>query len=136
MGTLIDTSVLVAAERGHLNLFGIVESFDDDDAFISVVTVSEILHGLHRATTAAIRDRRSKFIEQILDLLAVIPIDVEIAREHSWIWAHLTMKGNMIGMNDSWLAATCMANDLTMATTNVREFERVPNLKISKWSTK
>lgn len=133
MGTLIDTSVFVAAERGYANLIEIVE---DDDAFISVITVSEMLHGLNRATTAVIRDRRSKFIEQLLDLLAVIPIDIEIAREHSWIWAHLAMKGNMIGMNDSWLAATCIANGLTMATMNVREFDRVPNLKISNWSNK
>lgn len=135
MGTLIDTSVLVWAERGKLNLSEIVESFDDD-AFISVITVSEMLHGLHRATTAVIRDRRSKFIEQLLELLDVVPIDLEIAREHSKIWAHLAMKGNMIGMNDSWLAATCVANELAMATHNVREFERVPNLKVSVWDTK
>lgn len=134
MGTLIDTSVLVAAERGDLNLSEIVKSADDD-AFISVITVSEMLHGLHRATTTVIRERRSRFIEQLLDLLAVVPIDVEIARQHSSIWAHLAMKGNMIGMNDSWLAATCIANDLTMATANVREFERVPNLRISVWKT-
>lgn len=134
MGTLIDTSVLVAAERGDLNLSEIVKS-SDDDAFISVITVSEMLHGLHRATTTVIRERRSRFIEQLLDLLAVVPIDVEIARQHSSIWAHLAMKGNMIGMNDSWLAATCIANDLTMATANVREFERVPNLRISVWKT-
>ena len=132
MGTLIDTSVLIAAERGDLDLSKVAATFDDD-AFISVITVSEMLHGLHRATTAVIRDRRSKFIEEILELLAVIPIEIEIAREHSSIWAHLAMKGNMIGMNDLWLAATCLANDLTMATANVRDFERVPNLKVSFW---
>lgn len=134
MGTLVDTSVLVAAERGDLDLSEIVRSFDDE-AFISVVTVSEILHGLHRSTTTVIRERRSKFLDKLLDLIAVIPIEIEAARHHSSIWAHLAMKGNMIGMNDLWLAATCLANDLTMATTNVRDFEQVPNLKIAVWNT-
>ncbi len=134
MGTLVDTSVLVAAERGKINLNEIVNAYDDD-AFISVVTVSEMLHGLHRATTAVVRTRRSEFIEQLLDLLTVIPIDIEIAREHSWIWAHLAMTGNMIGMNDTWLAATCIANDLTIATINVRDFERVPSLSVKVWTS-
>lgn len=132
MGTLIDTSVLVTAERAKIDLREIASSFNDDVS-ISVVTVSEMLHGLHRATGLTIRERRSRFIEGLLDLLPVMSIDLEIAREHSRIWAFLAMKGNMIGMNDAWLAATCIANDLTIATSNIRDFERVPDLKISVW---
>ncbi|MFN0141245.1 MAG: PIN domain-containing protein, partial [Pyrinomonadaceae bacterium] len=101
--------------------------------FISVVTVSEMLHGLHRANTVILRERRSRFIDVLLDLMPILPIDLEIAREHSRIWAFLSMQGNMIGMNDSWLAATCTANGLTIATSNIREFERVPDLKVSRW---
>jgi tRNA(fMet)-specific endonuclease VapC len=132
MGTLIDTSVLVTAERGEIDLLKIASSFNDD-VYISVVTVSEMLHGLHRADGLKIRERRSRFIEGLLDLLPVMSIDLEIAREHSRIWAFLAMKGNMIGMNDAWLAATCTANDLIMATSNMRDFERVPDLNVKVW---
>lgn len=133
MGTLIDTSVLIAAERGTTDLNAISRSYDDE-IFLSVVTVSELLHGLHRANTPSIRERRSRFIQGLLGLIPLMQIDLEIAEEHARIWAHLAMKGNMIGMNDAWLAATCLANDLAIATSNVREFERVPDLRIAAWS--
>jgi tRNA(fMet)-specific endonuclease VapC len=133
MGTLIDTSVLVAAERGTTDLETISKSYNDD-IFLSVVTVSEMLHGLHRATMPNIRARRSRFIYGLLDLIPVLSIDLEIAKEHARIWATLAIKGNMIGMNDAWLAATCTANGLTIATSNVREFERVPDLHVAPWS--
>ncbi len=132
MGTLIDTSVLVAAERGSTDLETISRSYNDD-IFLSVVTVSEMLHGLHRATTPIIRERRSRFISGLLDLMPVLPIDLEISTEHARIWATLAAKGNMIGMNDAWIAATCTARGLAIATLNIREFERVPGLRVAPW---
>lgn len=37
------------------------------------------------------------------------------------------------GVHDSWLAATCLAHGLKLATENVREFRRVPGLEIEEW---
>ncbi|HMT06897.1 MAG TPA: PIN domain-containing protein [Pyrinomonadaceae bacterium] len=133
MGTLIDTNVLVAAERGSTDLETIAKTYDDD-VYISVITVSEMLHGMHRATSRPIRERRSRFIFGLLDLIPLVTIDLEVAREHARIWATLAEKGNMIGMNDAWLAATCIANGFAIATSNIREFERVPKLQIAAWS--
>jgi tRNA(fMet)-specific endonuclease VapC len=39
----------------------------------------------------------------------------------------------MFGAHDLWLAATCVAHDLTMITANLREFERVPGLRVESW---
>lgn len=41
--------------------------------------------------------------------------------------------GKVIGPNDLWLAATCLAQGLTMVTANVREFSRVPGLSVEVW---
>ncbi|MGD9561788.1 MAG: PIN domain-containing protein [Pyrinomonadaceae bacterium] len=132
MGSLIDTSILVDAERGRIVLSDHVPA-DDDGFYISVVTASELWHGLHRAVKPGIRNQRAAFLEEMMDRFPMIPIDLPVARAHSRIWADLAIAGRMIGMNDLWLAATCIAHGLVMVTANVREFERVPGLSIDLW---
>lgn len=51
MGALIDTSVFIAIERGQLALEAIAGR--DEEMAISVVTASELLHGVERANTPA-----------------------------------------------------------------------------------
>jgi len=52
-GTLIDSSVLIAAERGRLQFDEITARYSQEDVAISAVTASELLHGVHRARTAS-----------------------------------------------------------------------------------
>lgn len=63
MGTLIDSSVLIAVERGHLNLEDLLAGRMDEDFAVSAVTASELLHGVHRANTPAQRSIREAFVE-------------------------------------------------------------------------
>jgi tRNA(fMet)-specific endonuclease VapC len=73
------------------------------------------------------------FVEGILAAIPVIAIDVAVARSHARLWADMASRGEMIGLHDSWLAATCLAYGLRMATRNLRDFERVPGLDVEKW---
>ena len=132
MGALVDTSLWIAIERETLDLKELV-SDEDPELYLSVISVSELLHGLHRATKQMIRATRSGFIEDLFDRFPILPIDTDTAKIHSGIWADLARAGNMIGMNDLWLAATCLANDLTMFTANKRDLERIPGLKMQVW---
>jgi len=52
VGVLIDASVLVDAERGRLDLAAHAARHPDDHAYLSVITASELLHGVHRAAAA------------------------------------------------------------------------------------
>ena len=63
MGTLIDSSVLIAWERNQLNLEDQLADSADEDFGVSAITASELLHGVHRASTAAQRRRREAFVE-------------------------------------------------------------------------
>ena len=83
MATLIDSSVLIAAERGQLDLDTISARYAEEDVAISAVTASELLHGLHRARTAAQRHRRQAFVEGLLAQLPVIAFDLTVARVHA-----------------------------------------------------
>lgn len=126
-GWLIDTSVLVDSERGGGALGRVPE---DDEHVISIITVSELLHGVHRAVDGARRTRRQAFVEHVLAELEVLSATVEIARIHAEIWAQLEVSGAAIGVHDLWIAATALAHGMGVATNNAREFERVPGLNV------
>lgn len=131
MGTLIDTSILIEAERGRLNL---AEHLNEtEEYFVSVITASELLHGLHRSAGTPVSYRRRIFIEEVLNRFPLLDIDFEVARNHSRIWAELVRAGKVIGMNDLWIAATCLSHDQKLATRNVREFKRVSGLVVEVW---
>jgi tRNA(fMet)-specific endonuclease VapC len=134
VAVLIDASILIEAERGRLDLEPHVKRHGDEEAFISVVTASELLHGVHRATQPDVRARRSAFVEGILERFPLLSVDLACARAHAQLWADLRQAGALIGPHDLWLAATCVAHGLTMVTANVREFARVPGLELEVWA--
>ncbi|HEX5763465.1 MAG TPA: PIN domain-containing protein [Solirubrobacterales bacterium] len=127
MAVLIDTSILVNAERRGQSLD---RAIGDEDRAISVVTASELLHGVHRARTGAGRARRSAFVEHVISMIEPLPITTAVARAHAEIWAGLENDGNLIGAHDLWIAATALSHGMDVATANPRDFERVPGLNV------
>ncbi|MDO8916105.1 MAG: type II toxin-antitoxin system VapC family toxin [Coriobacteriia bacterium] len=134
MGVLIDASILIEVERGRLDIAPHVSKRPDDDVFLSVITASELLHGVHRATQPDVRAKRSAFVEGILGSLPALPVDLATARAHARVWAELRQQGALIGPHDLWLAAACIAHGLVMVTANLREFGRVPGLEVEVWA--
>lgn len=127
MAVLIDTSVLIDAERrGH----SLNRAIGKRDRAISVITASELLHGVHRARNGAIRTRRAAFVEHLLSALEPLPISTAVARAHAEIWAELEKKGKPIGAHDLWIAATALSHGMDLATINARDFKRVPGLTV------
>lgn len=137
MGFLIDASILIAHERGRLDLDTLVREViagrESESMYLSVVTASELLHGVHRADDSARRPRRSAFVEAVLDQFPLLPVDLPVARVHAELWAELARSGTPVGAHDLWIAATAVARGLTLATANAREFDRVPGLALERW---
>jgi predicted nucleic acid-binding protein len=125
---LIDTDLLIDLERGA-SAPAIEEILGDEERAISVITVSELLHGVLRATGAR-RARRRAFVEHLLGELQAIPITEPVARVHADIWATLAARGAVIGAHDLWIAATALAYGLGVATRNVADFARVEGLRV------
>jgi tRNA(fMet)-specific endonuclease VapC len=128
VGLLIDTDLLVDAERG-VAAADVEARLGEEERAISVITVSELLHGVRRATGDR-RARRSAFVEHLLAGLRAIPITEPVARIHAELWAQLAARGEVIGAHDLWIAATGVAHGLGVATRNAAEFERVPGLRV------
>ena len=134
MGIVIDTDILIEFEKNRLDISSKTQGRESEEIFISVITASELLHGILRAKEERVRIRRSNFVEGILQAFPIIPINLNIARIHAKIWADLKSKGMMIGLHDSWIAATCIVYNYTLITRNTREFERVKGLIIESWN--
>jgi len=132
MATLIDSSVLIAAERGDLDLDDAIARYAEEDVAISAITASELLHGVHRAKTAAQRHRRQAFVEGLLAQLPVIGFDLTVARLHASLWADLAKRGTVVGERDLMVGATALATDHTVATRDERSFPGIPGLRVQR----
>lgn len=130
MGFLIDTSVLIAAEREHLSLPDLMGSLGEEPQALAAITASELLHGVHRAKNPAVRERRLRFVEFILDLFPIIPFDLEAARVHAAFWARLQEQGQIIGAHDLLIAATAQMLSYGVITLNENEFRHIPEVPI------
>ena len=89
MGIIVDTSVLVAHERGSFDLDGYLATFEQGDAAISAITASELLHGVERTRDDAWRAERAESVNDVLDALQVVPFGLTEARRHAQVWAQL-----------------------------------------------
>lgn len=133
MGVLIDSCVIIDLERRKEAVQAAISGREDEPFFISVITASELLHGVHRAKSSALRAKRLAFVESIFNQFPVLEIDMTVSRIHVEIWSGLVKKGKMIGLHDSWIAATCIAHGLSLVTDNTKEFKRIKGLICEKW---
>ena len=132
MGSLIDTSVLIAAERGLLDLDHVLETAPDESLAIAAITASELLHGVHRLSGVK-RVRAERFVEAILLTLPVVPFDLDAARVHAVLSAELAQKGTPVGAHDLLIAATAVSLGYGVATRDLRSFPKIRGLDLRRW---
>jgi tRNA(fMet)-specific endonuclease VapC len=128
VGLILDTSVLIAAEREAFDLEALLTAEQDGDVAIAAITASELLHGVERARDPAVRAQRQRTVEGLLDAFPALPFALPEARVHARLWAALAAKGRVIGAHDLQVAATALSAAHALATLNQRDFKRVPGL--------
>lgn len=100
-----------------------------DAVCTSIVVACELRFGARRKGSAALTQR----VEQLLAALAVLPFDEPADSHYADIRAALERAGTPIGSHDLFIAAHARSRGLTLVTHNLREFERVPGLKVAHW---
>jgi predicted nucleic acid-binding protein len=133
VGTVIDTSVVIAVQRGQLDPAKLEAEDDDEPAVIAAITASELLHGVHRLKGAIARTRAERFVEDFLARYRPIPFDVQIARVHAQLDAELAAAGTPIGDADLMIAATAVWLDYRIATRDLRSFSKIRGLHVVRW---
>ena len=128
MGYLIDTNVWIEAARGRISLDDFFGLHQDDEFALSVITASELLHGIHRAVNPLIREKRQSFVNEILRRIPVMAFDLPVARVHAALWAECAQRGEIPGSHDLIIAATALHCRHAVVTFNLRDFQRIPGL--------
>ena len=69
----------------------------------------------------------------MLEVLDILPLKKPVDEHYGEIRAFLNRARKPIGGNDLLIAAHARALDLTLVSANVREFSRVPSLRVENW---
>ncbi len=107
----------------------------DSEPVSNIVTCSvvkaELWHGALKYQDA---QRRQTVVEDLLATYESLPFDDAAARQYARIRRDLETRGQVIGPNDLKIAAICQAHGLTLVSSNMEEFGRVPGLRVEDWS--
>lgn len=130
MAFLLDTNILSALIEFP---FGPVaqraERVGAHNLFTSVVNAGEVRFGVERRNSARLAAR----VEELFERIEVAPLKPAADQAYGRLRAGLERAGTPIGNNDLWIAAHALATDSILVTDNVKEFSRVPGLKIENW---
>lgn len=130
MGIILDTSMLIEYERGRLDITEFTSGRENEVFAMSIISVAELLHGVHRADSEARREKRGIFVEKIINTFTIFPFDLEISRIYAKLWADLLKNGIKIGAHDLMIGATALSKDFYVATFNKRHFDKIEGLKL------
>ena len=128
MGSVIDTSIFIAAERGRFDLDALLDELADEPVVLAALTFAELVHGARRGPDPARRADRLASAEEVLLLADVIDYDLRVARVHGNLLAELSAVGTPVGDHDLIIAATAVALGYRVITRDARSFPRIPGL--------
>jgi tRNA(fMet)-specific endonuclease VapC len=130
---LLDSDILSAILRRREPAYQYLKAYeiDHDELALSAMTKYEILRGLtsKNATTQIIN------FKHFCDRNKLYPIDYAVLEQAVLIYADLHRRGQLIGDGDIFIAATALVHGLTLATHNLKHFDRIPGLRIERWMT-
>jgi predicted nucleic acid-binding protein len=120
---LADTSLFMAAEQGRP-----ISSRTPERVAVSVVTVGELRLGVLAAQDGPTRARR---LETLSAAAVLDPLPVDEGVVHAWAALRLALRdgGKRMPINDSWIAATAIANDLAVASQD-DDYDGIPGLRV------
>lgn len=134
MGLILDSSVVIAAERRGHTVLEILKQIrathGEIDIGLSVVTIAERTHGAYRAKADEERRRRLTFIDRLCSDVPIHPVTVEMARLVGRIEGEQASKGIAIPFEDLVIGATALQLGFDLVTLNVRHFHLIPSLKV------
>ena len=132
MGLVIDTDVWVLAEKTGAAL-ALSRWAQYGNAYMSVVTASELLVGVERADTAERRAVRGAFVENLLSSIPVLEFSVPVARTHARMLAALP-KSTTAGAHDALIAATAVHHGHALLTRKAKDFRLFAGLTVEEFS--
>jgi predicted nucleic acid-binding protein len=134
LGVIFDSSVVVEAERQHLNvaqfLRQVIQSIGEREAALCSIAVAELVHGIYRADTEQRRVRRRAFLDDLKAAVPVYPITENTAELVGKISGQSAAKGVTIPLDDLLIGGCALERGYAVATRNQRHFQKIAGLNV------
>jgi tRNA(fMet)-specific endonuclease VapC len=134
---VLDTDCLTLLLRGHAEMSRRAGAHDPAELAISIVTVEETLTGWYSQIRKAKGDekliRAYKALQQAVEFCArirILPVD-EQAMDR---FREPRSRKPRVGTNDLRIAAVALVHGAILVTRNVRDFKKMPDVRIEDWS--
>ena len=136
LGLVLDSSVLVAAERVKRTMRDTIEDVravvGDVPVIICALTVAELAHGIHRANSPERRQQRRQFLDELKAAIPIHPVTEATAEIIARIGAEQSAKGINLPLADLIIGACALELGYAVGTSNIRDFVRVPGLLLKQ----
>lgn len=131
MGWLIDTSIWIAVERGALGAADIHKITGQEPVYLSPINVAELQFGFAVLRGGPLKERAGAALRR-LRRKPQLRITIDTAEIFGSLAAQLKKSGRdpYVRINDLWLAAQAIQHDLKLLTSNLKDFEDIPGLKM------
>ena len=131
MKVMLDTNICIyIIKQQPKSVLERFATFAVGDLGISVVTLAELEYGAMKSSQPA---RNREALEQFVSPLQIAVFDRQAAIVYGKLRAVLEEKGRPVGSIDLLIAAHALSLNVRLATNNVREFKRVPGLRVENW---
>lgn len=124
---ILDSTILIAAERSGRNLNRLIA--DDDDVAIAAITAAELLVGVELADEAH-RGPRSAFVRSVLETVPVEDYTLQVAQAHAALLAQVRRSGRSRGAHDLVIAATAVVTDRIVVSNDEAAFAELPGVAV------
>lgn len=132
MDYLLDTNICIyIIKKRPAEVFEKFKNLAIGDVGISSITLAELQYGIEKSSNS-LKNREA--LEKFLTPIEIVDYGFEATVEYGIIRAELEKKGIPIGPLDTLIASHAKSLDVILVTNNVREFERIPGLKIENWT--
>ncbi len=138
MKALLDTCVIseFIAKQPNPKVVEFLDALDADDAYLSVITIGEIIKGIEKLPASRRKTELRDWLQN--DLLArfqgkILPLDTDVIIEWGMLVARTELTGKAMPAVDSLIAATAIANKMTLVTRNVSDFEATGIEVVNPW---
>lgn len=126
---LLDTNICIYFLKGQFDIHQKIESVGIENCFISEITLAELKYGVENSKHKV---KNKKVLEEFQDKFNVLPIYFSLdfyAKEK----ARLKTKGKIVDDFDLLIGASAVVNKLILVTRNVKDFDRLTDIKIENW---
>ena len=127
MKYLVDTDDVADYLKGYKAATSLLDTLFFEGMSIRMITFAEVYEGIYYGHN---RPHYTHIFQRFLQGVSVLGITRSIAKQYARIRGDLARKGQLIDQPDLFIAATAIEHDLTLVTRNLKDYHRIPHLKL------